>query len=74
LAPTTPTWPFSHSNLGNVLADLGDLTSARAEHERALEIGQATLDPDHPTIAVLRRNLDHVLQRLGDEERRDRLG
>jgi Flp pilus assembly protein TadD len=39
------TW---HNNLGLVLTDLGDLDGARAEHERAVEIAQATLGPNHP--------------------------
>lgn len=36
-----------HSNLRTVLVDLGDLVGACTHHERALEIGQATLRPDH---------------------------
>ena len=56
-----------HSNLGLVLRELGDLGGARAQHERALEIGQATLGPDHPDVAVYRRNLDDVLQQPGGE-------
>jgi hypothetical protein len=51
-----------------VLTDLGDLAGARTHHERALEIGQATRRPDHPTIATFRDNLDHALQQLGGEE------
>jgi hypothetical protein len=38
-----------YSNLGLVLADLGDLASARTLFERALNIGQATLGPNPPT-------------------------
>jgi Flp pilus assembly protein TadD len=59
-----------HSNLGSALTDLGDLDGARTHHERALEIGQATLCPNHPTMATFRDNLDHALQQLGDEERK----
>ena len=51
-----------HSNLGTVLTALGDLSGARTHHERALEIGQATLRPNHPTMATFRDNLDHALQ------------
>jgi len=58
-----------HSNPGTVPADLGDLTGARTHHERALEIGQATRRPNHPTMATFRNNLDHALQQLGGEER-----
>jgi hypothetical protein len=40
---------------------LGDLAGARIERERALEIGQATLGPDRPDVAVLRDNLDSIV-------------
>jgi hypothetical protein len=48
------TW---HSNLGTVLADLGDLDGARTQHERALEISQTTLGPDHPDTVADRATL-----------------
>ncbi|MFL5881100.1 MAG: tetratricopeptide repeat protein [Actinomycetota bacterium] len=41
------------------------MAGARTHHERALEVGQATLGPDHPDIVLYRRNLDDVLQQLG---------
>jgi hypothetical protein len=50
-----------------MLADLGDLDGARTQHERALEITEATGGPDHPDMATIRRNLRHVLQQLGRE-------
>jgi hypothetical protein len=53
-----------------VLVDLGDLAGARTQHERALEITEATVGPDHPTMATFRDNLDHALQQLGGEERK----
>jgi hypothetical protein len=56
-----------HGNLGNVLADLGDLAAARTEYKRAVEIGQATFGSDHPNTAAFRDNLDDVLQQLGGE-------
>jgi hypothetical protein len=34
--------------------------------ERALAIGEATLGPDHPDVAIRRNNLGSVLQDLGD--------
>jgi hypothetical protein len=46
---------------------LGDLASARTLFERALNIGQATLGPNHPDMAALCDNLDDVLQQLGGE-------
>jgi hypothetical protein len=44
-----------------VLADLGDLAGAKAQYERALAISEAALGPDHPTVAIYRRNLGGVL-------------
>ena len=55
-----------HNNLGLVLADLGDLAGARTHLEQALEIGQATLGPDHPDMAAWHSNLGLVLRELGD--------
>jgi Tetratricopeptide repeat len=48
-----------------VLRQLGDLADARTHIERALEIGQATLGPNHPSVAKFRGNLDDVLRQLG---------
>jgi hypothetical protein len=59
-----------HSNLGAVLVDLVDLAGAGTDHERALEIDQATLRPNHPTMATFRDNLDHALRQLGGDERK----
>jgi hypothetical protein len=56
-----------HNNLGLVLRDQGDLTGARTHQERALEITEATLGPDHPTMAMYRHHLDDVVQQLGGE-------
>ena len=46
---TMGTWS---SALGVVLQDLGDLEGARVQLERALEISEAALGPDHPTLAT----------------------
>ena len=56
-----------HNDLGLVLRDLGDLPGARVEFEQALQIGQATVGPDHPNMATFRRNLDQVRQQLGGQ-------
>jgi hypothetical protein len=40
----------------------GCLEGAGDQEERALEIGEAALGPDHPTVAALRDNLSGVLQ------------
>jgi hypothetical protein len=50
-----------HDALSRVLRDLGDLPGARAELERALTIVEAALGPNHPTVAVLRGDLQRVL-------------
>jgi hypothetical protein len=55
-----PNMATRHSNLGTMPADLGDLAGARTHYERALEIGQATLRPNHPMV-TFRDNLDHAL-------------
>ena len=61
-----PPEPLGTATLGTVLVDLGDLAGARTHHERTLEIGQATLGADHPSMVTFRANLDHALQQLGD--------
>jgi hypothetical protein len=46
--------------LGNVLQALGDLAGARGEFERALQISEAALGPDHPTVGIRRNNLGRL--------------
>jgi hypothetical protein len=41
-----------------VLQELGDLAGAKANFERAIAITEASLGPDHPNVAIFRRNLD----------------
>jgi hypothetical protein len=53
-------------NLGRVLRALGDLPGARTQYERALQISETALGPDHPTIGNRRNNLGLVLRDLGD--------
>ena len=43
-----------------MLPAFGDLEGARAQLERALAIGEAALDPNHPTVGTIRGNLDSV--------------
>ena len=49
-----------------MLQDLGDLAGARTQLERALQISEAALGPDHPDVGTWRNNLGLVLQDLGD--------
>jgi tetratricopeptide (TPR) repeat protein len=54
------------AKLGQVLLDQGDLTSARAVLERALEIFEATLGADSPEVGATLSNLGRVLDTQGD--------
>jgi hypothetical protein len=62
--PDHPGMASRHNELGIVLQNLGALARAPTHLEQALELSQATLDPDHPNVAILRGNLDSVGQRL----------
>jgi len=53
-------------SLGNHLRMIADLDGAQAAFERALAIGEATLGPDHPSVAIYVNNLGRVLQDKGD--------
>jgi hypothetical protein len=60
-------WVFAADSMAcSVLHDLGDLTGARTQYERALQISEATVGPDHPDIGTRRNNLGGVLRDLGD--------
>ena len=48
----------ARNNLGSVLRALGDLPGSRDQLERALQISEATLGPDHPQTLQIRRALD----------------
>ncbi len=59
----------------SLLNGLGQYVWARAEydrakgyHKRALKIAEATVGPDHPTVAISVNNLGNVLQDQGDLE------
>jgi Tetratricopeptide repeat len=43
-----------------VLKAQGDLTGASAAYERALEIFERALGPDHPSTHTVRANLDSL--------------
>jgi hypothetical protein len=45
-----------------VLQDLGDLAGAQAAYERALEILERFLPPDHPKIRIVRGNLKRLIK------------
>ena len=65
-APTTPTSAIRRNNLGRVLRDLGDLAGARTQYERALQISEAALGPDHPDIGHLAQQPRRRAAGLGD--------
>ena len=53
-----------------MLREPGDLAGARVQVQRALEIGEAALGPDHPTVAIWHSNLGKLLQDLRGPSRR----
>jgi tetratricopeptide (TPR) repeat protein len=57
----------AEASLGLVLWSLGDIAGTRTHYERALEIAEAALGPNHPDMGVVRNNLGRVLQDLGDQ-------
>jgi tetratricopeptide (TPR) repeat protein len=54
------------NNLGSVLKAQGDLAGAKKYYERALEIDEKALGPDHPNVARDINNLGSVLKAQGD--------
>jgi tetratricopeptide (TPR) repeat protein len=54
------------NNVGRYLRGRAEFTAAKAVHERALAISEATYGPDHPIVATCCNNLAMVLQDLGD--------
>lgn len=54
------------NNLASVLSAEGDLSGARTHLERAVEVAEAALGPDHPDVGTSLNNLGSVLQDLGD--------
>jgi tetratricopeptide (TPR) repeat protein len=51
---------------GLYLMGRAQFAQAKATYERALAIGEATLGPDHPKVAIRVNNLGGVLKALGD--------
>jgi tetratricopeptide (TPR) repeat protein len=58
----------SFGNLGSMLWHRGELEVARPLHERALEIRERVLGPDHPDTATSLNNLDLLLRDQGQPE------
>ena len=54
------------NELGVHLWKTGDYPGARQRFERALEIDETALGPEHPNVAVCLNNLGTLLQELGD--------
>ena len=59
--PRPPQRRHRRNNLGRVLQALGELPGARTQYERALQISEAALGPDHRQTRQVRRNLDDVV-------------
>ena len=68
LGPNHRDMTYRRTNLGIVLAALGDHEAARTEYEAAIRIDQATVGPDYPDMAYWRNNLGIALQALGDHD------
>ena len=61
-------WFYRCCGFGGVLRTVGDLEGAKDHFQRALEIDEAALGPDHPVVAIDVNNLGSVLKALGDRE------
>jgi tetratricopeptide (TPR) repeat protein len=54
------------NRVGQYLARRAEFAAARATHERALRLAEATYGPDHPAVAIQVNNLGTVLREQGD--------
>lgn len=71
-APEDPFLATMHTNLGEVLRRLGEWDEAQRQHEKALELYEATVGPSHPDVAMAHNNLGNVFNArdaLADAER-----
>ncbi|MCP4426613.1 MAG: tetratricopeptide repeat protein, partial [Chloroflexi bacterium] len=53
--------------MGALLDSMGDYEGARPYYERALEISERALGPDHPDTATVRNNLGKLLRMMGED-------
>ena len=57
------------NNIGSILRDQGRLDEALQYFQRALEIDERALGPDHPSVAMTKSNFAGVLFERGDKKR-----
>ncbi len=62
-----------YSNLAQIFKAQGDLPEARRLTERAIEIDEKHLDPDHPNLAIRYSNLATIAYAQGDRPEARRL-
>jgi len=67
-----PAWPRVRFASGSLLFHAGDYAAARAQYERALEIRERALGPEHEEVGRSLTWLANTLQRQGDYPRRSR--
>jgi tetratricopeptide (TPR) repeat protein len=60
LGPEHPDTALNLSNLAKALQDQGIFDEARSLYERALAISEARLGPEHPSIQIIRDNLQRL--------------
>jgi tetratricopeptide (TPR) repeat protein len=58
-----------YRELGEIYSKLGDYVTAKEYHERALAIGEQTLEEGHPEITVFLNNMEITCYRLGEREK-----
>ena len=65
-APTTPTSASGATTSAACCRTWATWPAPAPSYERALQISEAALGPDHPDVGIRRNNLGRVLQDLGD--------
>lgn len=55
--PESPIFAGTLGNLANIQVDVGAFGSARSSYERAVEVLEKALGPDHPRVAAILENL-----------------
>lgn len=61
-----PDVAMSHNNLGLLLQWEGNLTEARDHYEKALQIIELRMGPDHLRVGTALANLSHIMWKQGD--------
>jgi CHAT domain-containing protein len=67
--PDDPQRAGTFNTLGDLLWFEGQLAKARAEYARAVDLGERTVGPEHPDLALYLRNLADATRNLGEPDR-----